>query len=516
MGWGDWLILVALTVLSLWLGGAMYLRARHLGLHWTGTDGPFIGDQMQYLGWIRDAADNLRIGNPFRIEQGPQVFVHPGLAVSGLLTRVGMSAAASYLVWKPVAVLALFFGVRAYVHRLVEGTWARLAALALALFGLSLMQDAHRLGLANGLSALTDRILGLEMWPVLYLWGYPFTALAVAMMPVALLLAERSRRQSAIPWAAAVAALLCSWLQPWQGSTLVAVMVGTELWLWIRDRRRPGWRTGVPLVAGVAPLLYYQLLGHLDSGWRLAGLVNRGPAPTWWLMPAFLLPIVVVALFEYLRPAPTYQDVALRLWLAAGVGLYVVSAYTSVGTYPPHFFQGLSIPIAVMTVRVLTSVRPGWRRTGAVALLGAIVVVCAGVRVVREVGDDVTQSEALAGAPYLITGGERQALDYLDGLRGGGGVLSSVRLGQTVPGLTGRPTWVGINSWTPDYAMRVAQAEQLFGGAMTPEAAQQLVHGSGARFVLADCRTRADLAVVLRPLISSVHRFGCAAVYQLR
>ena len=122
MGLGDWLILGALAVLSMWLGGAMYFRARHLGLRWTGTDGPFIGDQMQYLGWIRDAADNLRIGNPFRIEHGPEAFVHPGLAISGVLTRFGLSAATSYLLWKPVAVVVLFFGVRAYVHRLVGGT----------------------------------------------------------------------------------------------------------------------------------------------------------------------------------------------------------------------------------------------------------------------------------------------------------------------------------------------------------------------------------------------------------
>jgi hypothetical protein len=38
---------------------------------------------------------------------------------------------------------------------------------------------------------------------------------------------------------------------------------------------------------------------------------------------------------------------------------------------------------------------------------------------------------------------------------------------------------------------------------------------TGARFVLADCTTRADLRRELAPIIGSVHRFGCATVYEL-
>ena len=194
-------------------------------------------------------------------------------------------------------------------------------------------------------------------------------------------------------------ALLCAWLQPWQGATLVVVLATTELVLWRRDRNRPDWRAGVPLVAGVVPLIYYQLLGHFDSAWQLAGKVNRVSGVDWWLLPIFLLPIVAIALFEYLRPAPTYQDIALRLWLVAGVLLFEVSTYTSLGTYPPHFFQGLSIPIAIMTVRVLTGVAPGWRHTVALAALTAVLIVCVGVRVVREVGSQVAQARVLVSSP---------------------------------------------------------------------------------------------------------------------
>jgi hypothetical protein len=41
------------------------------------------------------------------------------------------------------------------------------------------------------------------------------------------------------------------------------------------------------------------------------------------------------------------------------------------------------------------------------------------------------------------------------------------------------------------------------------------VRASGARFLLADCTTRADMRKLLGPLIRSAHGFGCAAVYEV-
>jgi hypothetical protein len=38
---------------------------------------------------------------------------------------------------------------------------------------------------------------------------------------------------------------------------------------------------------------------------------------------------------------------------------------------------------------------------------------------------------------------------------------------------------------------------------------------SGARFLLADCETTADMRKLLGPIIRSAHTFGCAAVYEV-
>jgi len=57
--------------------------------------------------------------------------------------------------------------------------------------------------------------------------------------------------------------------------------------------------------------------------------------------------------------------------------------------------------------------------------------------------------------------------------------------------------------------------EQLFEGAIDSDAARALVTASGARFVLADCRVTIDLSKTLAPIMISLHRFGCAKVYEL-
>jgi hypothetical protein len=75
---------------------------------------------------------------------------------------------------------------------------------------------------------------------------------------------------------------------------------------------------------------------------------------------------------------------------------------------------------------------------------------------------------------------------------------------------------VGDVFWTPDFARRVAQSEQLFKGRMSPAQARGFVQAVGARFLLSDCQSTGDLLRLLGPLVASARRFGCAAVYELR
>jgi len=310
----ELLVLAALAGLSAWLLAVLLWRATRENLIWTGTDGLGLGDQMQYLNWIRDAADNGLISNRYRLEDTEATFVHPLLLPSAGLHLLGISPPVAYLVWKPVAVLGLFLAARAYGRRRLDTTTRRRWALVLALF---FVTPAGYLAELAGASTVTRgrlEFLANDMWPGFWLWGYPFTALAVAAIPAVLLLHERNRGGGRVGAAAPLLALLCAWLQPWQGATLVLVLVVAEAVAWARERSRPPL---APLLVTVGaaglPLVYYAALGRLDPSWQLAQQGNEIEWPL-WVLAAALAPLALPALLAYRRPAAGFGELALRAW----------------------------------------------------------------------------------------------------------------------------------------------------------------------------------------------------------
>ena len=111
---------------------------------------------------------------------------------------------------------------------------------------------------------------------------------------------------------------------------------------------------------------------------------------------------------------------------------------------------------------------------------------------------------------------EDTALHYLAKNREPGGVLTQPYLGAVIPGETGRRTFVGNCLWSePGCLVRSSATYELFKGSLHTASARTLVRHTGARFVLADCTTTADMRKLLAPMTRSVHSFGCATVYEL-
>src|ERR1700761_1305355 len=130
----DLVVFWVFAAVSMWVVFVDLWQVVVNGRVWTGTDGVYIVDQMQYLAWIRDASHHFLASNLFVLRGTPADYFQPAVVVSGGLTALGMSPALSLLLWKPVAVIAFFFGVRAYAQRSVSGVWSRRAVLVLALF----------------------------------------------------------------------------------------------------------------------------------------------------------------------------------------------------------------------------------------------------------------------------------------------------------------------------------------------------------------------------------------------
>lgn len=540
----EFAVLACFGLLSLWVLG--WLVGRSLVNHeiWTGVDGLYTSDQAMYLGFIASAAHSILISNLFDTAPSNPVYLHPGFLISGLITHLGVSTWLTYLLWKPVAVVAFCLSVRAYVHRLLTGVGARRAALLLALF---FVATAAFLASVTHASATTKLYLfGIEvdMWPGTWLWGYSFTVLAVAAIPGALLLYERDRRRGRIRAAAPALALLCSWLQPWQGATLLAILVVSEIVDFALARHAASVGAGtratamaedggpdparriallaVNVAAAAAPLIYYALLQRLNPAWKLSGSVNRIGAWPLWAIAASLAPLAVPGMLAYLKKPASWQDIALRVWPAAGLAVYWAIGLGGVGTFPVHAFQGLTIPLGILAVAGIQGFGRIWGRLR-VPLMTALVVLLVVPALVWKMRDAEQSTagnvvSALGGPPetYFLTRGEADALQFLRSDPQPGAVLDDASLGEVTPARTGRQTWVGVPSYTPSYSQRAATTERLLDGAMRGSAAVAYVRSARVRFVLMDCEHHADVVKLISPLVSAVRRFGCATLITLR
>jgi hypothetical protein len=302
---------------------------------------------------------------------------------------------------------------------------------------------------------------------------------------------------------ACAAALTAAWLHPWQGLTLVVILAAALAW-------GPGWRARTalawPLAAALGPLIYYYVLEHSDPTWRAGALQNELPHYGFGSLLLALAPLLVPAALGAARPGKDLQERCMLLWPVAGLLVYFVLSPSFAG----HGLIGITVPLAVLAVR-------GWRRIGVRSRCWAVAAILAlsvpgivfTVQRYRSIVDDGTQGGTL-------TGSEQRAMRWLSQSADAGGVLAPALIGAAVPEETGRHTWVGHASTTPDYYTRAALAEALFDGRLVAGDVQKLVSRARVRFLLSDCRGRARIDPQLGPLLARALPFGCATVYELR
>jgi hypothetical protein len=492
-------VLVAFVAVAYASLAGLVLRTMLQGGLVTGGDGFLVADPLQYLTWLRQTGAHGAAENLYDLAPGPRTFVHPGMLLAGGLHALGVGMVAAYHVFKLPAALVLFAGTVLWVRRFLTGTGERRVALVLALFAASPLAALVAWTGAGGadLKFGADFVSG-ELWTLNWLWGYQFTAVAVGLVPLALLAHERGRTG----WVAA-AALLCTWLQPWQGATLLLTLVAAELATG-RDVRR----LVAPVVAGTLPAVYYAVLSVTDPAWELAAQANALPRWEPLVLAIGLLPFLPAVLALPLGPGPrAFGDVALRAWPLAGLVVY----FLPVGTFPFHAWQGLALPLTVLAV--LGTRRLPVLRRPAVALAAVALLVVPGTAYrVNELREAVQAGRQ----PFFLTADEHDALRHLDGLAEPGGVLAPVYSGLLVPAYTDRETYVGAGSWSPDFAQRTARADELFAGRLDPAAAGRFVRATGARFLYSDCAGRADLAPLVAGFTDPPRRFGCATVWRVR
>jgi hypothetical protein len=525
LDWFEWCCFGLLLGLSLSL--LVYALAR--GGTWTGGEGPAAMDQLQYLTWIREASNHFLIGNRWDFSPDSRVFLHPGFLISGLVHRfTGLSLQWSYTVlWKPVALLSVFGVTLLWVRRLVVGLWPRRLALFIALFVVMPWSALLKFfGVGNRVQAY---VWGLhldfpsgEIWTIQPLQGYSMTAIAIALMAAILLGVANSEKD--LTWRRtgllSLGSLLLMWLQPWQGAELLLIVAAVEVWLRVRAGTGIRWRLLALLVAGSVPAIYYAWLGQTDSAWKLAGEANSASHQAliaWplWAIVATFVPLLLPAVFAYRRRTDDWGQLAARMWpIAAGV-IYLLP----LGTFPFHAVQGVMIPLSVLIVQGLTVSRPKWLSPLPKWAIVALLLFFSVPGTIHKMWSSV-HLMTTASYPYNFEPGEQAALRWLETNRTPGGVLTNGYGGLLVPPFSGRESYIGPFSWTPDLLNKTVLVDEVFSGTSNPETAQSFVRGTGARFIFQPCHGKATAGPSLRQelgdLVESEHQFGCSRVYVLR
>jgi hypothetical protein len=519
------LLLATVAVAVIWAAVPMALLAYHTissGGVLSGSDGPLAGaDQLFYMDSIRQSGSHLLIGDHFAFSLGQGVFLHPLYLFGGVIWRVGLPLPAVLWFLELLAAMVLAIGTVVMTVRVLAGARARLTAVVLGLFYLTpLLPLLAWTGLIGALPRYQLLLVAGETMPAWQLWGYPHTAITVGALAGAFAGAAAlgaGKRSVGLIVAVSAGACICGWLHPWQGA--IFILVVAALALQTRSRAVAS-RLAIPVIAAAAPMLYEAILSRTDAAWKVDSLQNGVGQGPLWALALGLLPLAVPAAIGVRRMAPGPLRTVLVGWPLAAVIVYYATAQ-----FPYHALDGISIPLALLAVAAWCGGRdpargqagaiPAGRarlRTGLVLAAVAVAVVPGAIYELRTFRD----SERSGAAPYFIGNDDHAALRYLEHASGPGGVLARDYIAMAVPAFTGRPTWVGEWTWTPQFAVRAALAEQLMRGTLDPVKARQLVRGTGARFVLRDCGAGVRLGALLGPLVAAEHRFGCAAVYELR
>jgi hypothetical protein len=497
----------ALAAAGLWgLAPVAYLGLKAVTAHesMTGAAGPFPADQLQYLAWIRSSGEHVLAANGFDLGTGGHVFLQPMFLISGLLWRLGMDIAVSYLLWLPVTVAVLYIGFRRFIWDTLSEPMARAVTLVLALFFVT--PAVLVAWTSTGLWTIAG-----ELAPSSGLHGYFPGSIATGLLALFMVGLDRVLdpppetgrvRGRYLGWTTAAGALM-TWLHPWEGEVALLVILGLLL---LARFRRSHLRLLVPAFGMALPLLYYLLLPRIDLAWKMAYLNSPSIRPNPLLLIPALAPLVLLGApglvgAERWRP----REQILWLWpLVALIAYFLTPAVKDA----PHALEGMALPLLVLAARGWRRARlPRWFAVAAIALS-----TIPGLVYWFKLFHDALPYDPQA---LLLRADETKALAYLERTPAPGGVLASLRISAVVPAYTGRRTWIGEDTrWTPNYDGRFAAVSALFGEGLSSQAARNFLYQVGARYLLADCEPGFSVARP-EPLIVKQQHFGCVAVYQL-
>jgi hypothetical protein len=464
-----------------------------------------VPDHVQYFSWMRELSEANLASNKLTSESNKPVFFNLlwwGLGRLGKL--FGWEYSIPYQIMRVVGSLCFLLLTYLFCARYFENVWKRKVAFLIVCVtsGLGWVLVLLKYTLTKGELLFPLDVFIAEGNTFLSILGYPhFIAALLYILVFELVLRGERKNKLSYAVGAGLVALFLGWQHAYDLISVYAVLGAYGLLKIWRDRRIPRYIliSGIVIV-GIScwPAVYSVLLTSLDPLWKevLAQFANAGVyTPNLLHLPillgfAFILALIMAIRYNPIRSASkSDQDLFISGWFWVSF----VIVYLPVD-YQIHLLNGWQIPIAIFATKGLFEwIIPvlnksievkarfkGWNieRIGPVIFLVLISLTNIYLFFWRFI--DLSRHDY----PYFLYHDEVKALKWLE-TEGEGTdvVLSSLDIGQYVPALSGKHSFLAHWAQTVNYHEKARSAEAFYSGDITEDMRLKLIRDYGIRYV---------------------------------
>jgi len=440
----------------------------------------------------------------------------------------GLSHVAAFHAARAAAIF-LFVPVAWYfIGRFVESTRERIAGLLMICFGAGAgwiqMITYYRTG---SMPFAPADIATPEATSFFTHMSFPHLALALILIAACFALIEKavSGDKLAPAFGAGVCGLVLGFIHV---VNLVVVMAALAVYAGISfvggKHSRP---LRVSIVFGAVaiwPVIYYLRLSLLYPA-LLPQVPVRSPGVATYLVGFAPLLILSLAYIIFLLKSRLLRsgDLMLICWTATNFVLLY--------SYPllqqeARAVLGLQLPLAVLATRgIFQAVLPAlgfeWtdsekKRKAAAFLLAGLLVTFTFPSTFCNIIDRISRLKTHPEA-FSLTEDEYEALRFLKGETGEGVVLSGDVVGNYIPGMTGKPAWLGQYDH-PTHDARYRSAHRVFTGTTSDSDRENFLRAGGIGFIFYGREERAmgDFDPDQAPYLESIYKNDSVSIYRTR
>ncbi len=550
----EWIALLIVTAVMLVITGIPYFYAQRIAPPETHFMGVVVNipDHFQYFSWMRESETKVLVPNQMTPEDNSALLFNLLWWVLGRIEGItGLSYITLYQITRLLGgaftLVAIYFFM-SVIFTNVRKRWLGFLVATLAT-GVGYIWVIEK--------AISDRadvlfpftLFTAEPNTFYTTMAFPHFTIATGLITLifALVLLAQKAKNLHFAWVAAAVSLLLALQHSYDMFTIYGVIGMYGLFLWIRDRKFPlfMFKTGLIIaLISVWPALQAYLITSLDPVWQ--GVLSQFDNAGAWTPAPYLLPILMgfawlLALWALDIRTPWRERDDTHLFVLAWFLSHFILIYIPLN-FQIHLLSGWQVVIgALAAIGLYTRVLPILGRffksmpQPRLALLASaalvLLVVPGNLYLYAQRFLDLRRAENVAvtapadqadrseGNIYFLSNGEYEAMQFLNGkVTDQDVVISSLKLGQFIPALTGGRAMLAHWAQTLDFYGKRDTVAAFYSSAMTDAEREALIRQYGIRYVIYSPIEAAlgDYDLAASPLLTPVHDQNGVLVYEVR